>query len=182
MNRSEYAEKTEYLSRYLKNRATLRRIDAELAEVLNYTPTAARMQAAVARSHEKADLADYAVKVEGIEEQLQAAKQKCIHEMDAITAAIDGTEIEQPLRDILHYKYIVGLTIEEIAERMTYSPRHIVRLHTEAIELFSIPAGQPACSCCGSGIHQAGYLISGKWYCRRCIETGRRLIQREEHS
>lgn len=182
MNQSEYAEKTEYLTRYLKNRATLRRIDAELAEVLNYSPTAARMQAAGARNHEKADLADYAVKVEGIEETLQAAKQKCIHEMDAITAAIDGAEMKQPLKDILHYRYIRGMTAEAIAEQMAYSPRHINRLHHDAIERFTIPAGPTVCSACGSGLHRMGYLISGKWYCRRCIETGRRLIQREEHS
>lgn len=38
------------------------------------------------------------------------------------------------LKSLLQYKYICGLSAEEIAEKLNYSPRHIIRMHTKAVD------------------------------------------------
>ena len=43
---------------------------------------------------------------------------------------------EQKYRDLLRYRYILGLTYDQIADRMNYSPRHIARMHDKAVEAF----------------------------------------------
>lgn len=48
-----------------------------------------------------------------------------------IAAVNDGT-----LSEVLSQKYINGRSLEEIAERMCYSTRHIQRLHRKALEVF----------------------------------------------
>lgn len=43
---------------------------------------------------------------------------------------------EQKYRDLLRYRYILGLTYDQIADRMSYSTRHIARMHDKAVEAF----------------------------------------------
>lgn len=48
---------------------------------------------------------------------------------------LDG--VQDPLyRNLLYQMYVEGLTIEQIAERMSYSERHICRLLSKAREEF----------------------------------------------
>jgi DNA-directed RNA polymerase specialized sigma subunit len=42
--------------------------------------------------------------------------------------------IEQPYRNVLYFKYINGLSIEEIAVKMNYSPQRIYQLHDIGIK------------------------------------------------
>lgn len=37
------------------------------------------------------------------------------------------------LRSVLEYKYICGLSFDEIAHRLNYSNRHITRIHSKAL-------------------------------------------------
>ena len=37
--------------------------------------------------------------------------------------------VSQPYRNVLHYKYIVGLSVEQIADKMNYSTQRIYQLH-----------------------------------------------------
>jgi DNA-directed RNA polymerase specialized sigma subunit len=48
---------------------------------------------------------------------------------------------EQKYRDLLRYRYILGLTYDQIADRMNYSPRHIARMHDKAVEAFEAVHG-----------------------------------------
>ena len=48
---------------------------------------------------------------------------------------------EQKYRDRLRYRYILGLTYDQIADRMSYSTRHIARMHDKAVEAFEAVHG-----------------------------------------
>jgi len=48
---------------------------------------------------------------------------------------------EQKYRDLLRYRYILGLTYDQIADRMNYSTRHIARMHDKAVEAFEAVHG-----------------------------------------
>lgn len=38
------------------------------------------------------------------------------------------------LKSLLQYKYICGMTTEEIAEKLNFAPRHIFRMNIKAVE------------------------------------------------
>lgn len=40
---------------------------------------------------------------------------------------------DRTLKAVLEYKYICGLSNEEIAQKLNYSNRHITRIHTKAL-------------------------------------------------
>lgn len=56
----------------------------------------------------------------------------------AIETAVDAIPDER-LRLVLHYRYIDGMHMEEIAERMRISDRNIRRIHAKAIEALTCP-------------------------------------------
>ncbi len=71
-----------------------------------------------------------------------------------IAAAVEGrgriealiSRLHNPmLREIICRKYILGETLERVAEEMNISERHVRRLHKKAIVLFAawISAGNP---------------------------------------
>ena len=44
-----------------------------------------------------------------------------------------------PERELLTYKYIHGLPMEKLIEKLNYSDRHIKRIHKQALEKIQIP-------------------------------------------
>lgn len=53
-----------------------------------------------------------------------------------VKAVINGLH-DDVLEALLTYRYLEGLPMEEIAERMHYSYRHTIRLHKRALQLVS---------------------------------------------
>ncbi len=49
-----------------------------------------------------------------------------------------GSVDENILREILFSKYILGMSLESIAESLNYSKRQIERLHSKALEKFNM--------------------------------------------
>ncbi|MDD2585488.1 MAG: hypothetical protein PHT79_06645 [Syntrophomonadaceae bacterium] len=52
---------------------------------------------------------------------------------NALQGSISAVEDER-YQQLLKYRYIGGLTFEQIAEKMFYCPRYILRLHKKALE------------------------------------------------
>lgn len=53
-----------------------------------------------------------------------------------VSQVINGMHDDE-LEALLTYRYLEGLPMEEIAERMHYSYRHTIRLHKRALQLVS---------------------------------------------
>lgn len=67
------------------------------------------------------------------------AEAKTAAEIDRLTALeaeVIGTidRVQEPYRTLLYERYINGLTFEQIAVRMDYSWRQIIRLHGQALQ------------------------------------------------
>ena len=69
------------------------------------------------------------------EKELKAKMDDYVKIERKVSEKIDEVK-EQKYRDLLRYRYILGLTFDQIADRMGYSVRHITRIHEKAVEAF----------------------------------------------
>lgn len=83
-------------------------------------------------------------KIMTLEEEINRAIDHLIDLRTEIETRIQTVE-EDRLREVLRYRYIDGLTIEEIAARMHYDVRHIARLHNAALSGMSWQVIPTAC-------------------------------------
>ena len=70
-----------------------------------------------------------------VKECLAAEIETFLEERERALAVIKGIKNES-LRDVLVYRYIVGLDWEAVAEKMHYSVQHIFRLHGWALDAY----------------------------------------------
>lgn len=93
-------------------------------------------------------------------DELMAVKQEVV---DAVKTVPDET-----LQLLLSYRYILGMTFEQIAVRMHYNYRWILRLHGRALSAIQLdgdgePAGEPARESPDAGVAgQAADAHAGK--------------------
>ena len=66
---------------------------------------------------------------------LAAEIETFLEERERALAVIKGIKNEN-MRDVLVYRYIVGLDWEAVAEKMHYSVQHIFRLHGWALDAY----------------------------------------------
>ena len=66
---------------------------------------------------------------------LAAEIETFLEERERALAVIGGIKNES-MRDVLVYRYIVGLDWEAIAEKMCYDVRHVYRLHGWALKAY----------------------------------------------
>ena len=71
-------------------------------------------------------------KLEKLEQDIQNEQDKLIPLLDDIRNIIESIEIVRHY-EVMTWRYIVGLTWEEVAERMGYDIRHVTRLHGQAL-------------------------------------------------
>lgn len=91
----------------------------------------------------------------GVEAALQIcaetseAYDKALCEYDTIrrevSQVINGMHDDE-MEALLTYRYLEGLPMEEIAERMHYSYRHTIRLHKRALQLVSKQRARDSCT------------------------------------
>lgn len=67
-------------------------------------------------------------------EKIELELNKELQTKMKVFAIIDKVE-DATLRTLLQYKYICGMSAEEIAEKLNYSPRHVIRMHTKAVDV-----------------------------------------------
>lgn len=77
---------------------------------------------------------DLLARIEGVIEDDRRKMQRALDNRLAIRACINNVEDER-YRTLLRYRYIEGLTFEDLAEKMGYSYRHVMNLHKKALEV-----------------------------------------------
>lgn len=81
------------------------------------------------------DLSDYAEKVDDLLCLVQDQRKQAVEICTDITRRI-GSMSNETERDILRLRYLQGVRFTEIAGRLNYTERHILRLHGEALKHF----------------------------------------------
>lgn len=129
----ENAEKIKYLSRYIPLSGRINRMLEEqyrwkclamkVTPNLSLTPGGGEGGSPIERPMEK---------VEELEEKIKQAVGELIEIRKEIETVLGQLEDEN-LRRLMEYRYIDGLTWEQVAEKMHYSWRHTCRLHGEAL-------------------------------------------------
>lgn len=125
--------KIRYLSRYrrmskridwlLEEQSRWREMALKITPVLSQTPGGGESGSPIERPMDKVLEIDAEINREI--DELQTVRQE-------IRAALDQLE-DESLKLLMEYRYIDGLTWEQVAEKMHYSWRHTCRLHGEAL-------------------------------------------------
>lgn len=129
----ENAEKIKYLSRYIPLSGRINRMLEEqyrwkclaMKVTQNFSPTPGGGESGspIERPMDKVD-------------ELERKITQAIDELADIRMEIEavlGQLEDDTLRELMEYRYIDGLTWEQVAEKMHYSWRHTCRLHGEAL-------------------------------------------------
>lgn len=129
----ENAEKIKYLSRYIPLSGRINRMLEEqyrwkclaMKVTQNFSPTPGGGESGspIERPMDKVD-------------ELERKVTQAIDELADIRMEIEavlGQLEDDTLRELMEYRYIDGLTWEQVAEKMHYSWRHTCRLHGEAL-------------------------------------------------
>lgn len=129
----ENAKKIKYLSRYIPLSGRINRMLEEqyrwkclaMKVTQNFSPTPGGGESGspIERPMDKVD-------------ELERKITQAIDELADIRMEIEavlGQLEDDTLRELMEYRYIDGLTWEQVAEKMHYSWRHTCRLHGEAL-------------------------------------------------
>lgn len=121
------------LQRYTKMDTELKRIEEQMdrleSQLINpKIPTISDMP----RGGQCADMGDKIVKLIDLKNLYNKRWDKLIDERMRIEKVIDSLE-DSTERALIGYKYIDGLTWEEVCVKINYSYRHTTRLHGEIL-------------------------------------------------
>ena len=86
----------------------------------------------------QSDLSDYAAELDNLERDLISERYKRINLYQDIERRIKGLK-NQKESDVLFYRYIKGLDWWEVAEKMKYSERWILKIHGRGLAHLEIP-------------------------------------------
>lgn len=129
----ENQKKIEYLSRYRKLGKRIEQLSTEramwLSRACKTTQTISDMPKA--KNGAQGDSGELEKYVE-IGEEITRELQK-LHRMRREIRSIISTLEDDTLQTLMMYRYISGMTFEEIAVRMHYSWRQVCRKHGEAL-------------------------------------------------
>ena len=86
------------------------------------------------------DLSEFAARYDTLYRRI---KDQYYHSMEIyaeISGAIEAMDGNEGLKTLLRYRYIQGLTWEQVAVNMHYSYRRITQLHGIALSVFKVPS------------------------------------------
>ncbi len=129
----ENAKKIKYLSRYIPASRSIDRLLEEqyrwkclaikVTSTLSPVPGGGESGSPIERPMDKVD---------ELEKEINREIDELVKIREEIEAVLGQLE-DRNLRDLMKYRYIDGLTWEQVAEKMHYSWRHTCRLHGEAL-------------------------------------------------
>lgn len=134
----ENERKKEYLQRYQKAVSEVEQIDIELTELRRIT--AIKPMSYDGMPHTSGgdnDLSAFAVKADRLEKKLIKARYRRIKVFKEISDHIRAIPDDKQ-KKVLTYRYISGMSWEEIAVKIGYTYRHTTRLHGEALQNLKI--------------------------------------------
>ena len=134
----ENEEKKEFLNKYLDACKKVERIQSEIDEIKLLKMYPSSNTDGMPHGNDKGDLSDYIVKISEKEEKLEKFKNvKQIYFLE-IMNQIDLIENDTE-NAVLFYKYIKGMSWEEIADTLGYSVRQIYRYHGSGLLNLELP-------------------------------------------
>ena len=135
-------QKKTYLQRYRRVIQRIARKQQELAEWRGRADIKAMVYTDMPKAKATSNALEMAV--EGIEQKEREVAELIAEEVtelarlrDQIQQAIESVE-DETLRLLLEYKYIDGLSFEQIAVKMCYTFRHVTRLHGKALNAVTV--------------------------------------------
>lgn len=135
--KAENEKKKEYLWGYQREMRQLKRLEEELAELRLSKMCPSVIQDGMPHASGGGDLSGYMVQVDKMERKIQKARYKRIRKFKEIRDRIERLEDENE-KDVLVYRYILGMKWEDIAVKMGYTWQHIHRIHSNALENFKM--------------------------------------------
>lgn len=129
----------EILMRYSKAKREAKDIEIRLTELrLKYAYPSAIKYSDMPTAHDSNhDLSEYAAKLDELEQMLIDKYSQCMGiEVDTYKR-IDLMD-NQNERELLRYRYIDGMTWDQIAISMGFDVRHIYRIHGYALQHFPL--------------------------------------------
>lgn len=132
-------EKKEIL---LKYRATVREIEWLEREIQKWISRSERMTASyhaapASGGSNRRSIEEAVEQIDKLTRRFMDYQSDLIRTRGMIESAIEGMR-NPVLREILRLLYIDGLSISQIAEKVGYSDRHVVRLHAAALHNLSL--------------------------------------------
>lgn len=142
MGQEQFTEndiKKKYLRRYQQQKATVRKIDAEIEEIRELKECAkAIVNDGMPHGSGKTDLSDYAAELDELERKRSKERYlrvKCFVEIENQIKLLE----DEDENNVLVYRYIKGYGWNKIAEEMGYSTRHVTRIHGNALKKIKLP-------------------------------------------
>ena len=134
----EIAKKKRYLKRYRKNRACVNRLEEKLYlldERIKSVRTSSlsgmpRGSVPVTIDNLLSDKADLEDRIKRLQRKGKTFKAEILEEIDSLD--------DPRYCEILEAYFIDCLSIDDIAEREAYTPRHIYRLYDKAVTLLAL--------------------------------------------
>lgn len=138
MEKNERDRKKAFLRSYQRYKRGCKALEAAIDELRANVILPARPLTGMPRGGEPAGLETYIDALSRKEIQLEAKRADMIRAFDRVETAImkmsPGAQ-----RDILLYRYIAGLTWEQMAQKMGYTVRRLTQLHGYALANFRLP-------------------------------------------
>lgn len=127
----------EYLQRYRVAHREAEDIELRMAQLrLKYAAPSAIRYSDMPTAHDSNhDLSDYAARMDELEHMLIGKYDRCIGIEIDIHMRLDKMS-DQTEREVLRYRYIDGLTWEQIAVKIPCGLRHVYRVHGNALQHF----------------------------------------------
>lgn len=136
--REENEKKKKYLRRYQEALKKQKTIEAEIEQLrMDRMFPPALQQGGMPRGTEGNDLSSYAAKLDELLDELGQQLEKKIALRQEISRKIEEMDNETESL-LLRYRYIHGMTFEEIATKLGYTYRHTTRLHGDALRNFKM--------------------------------------------
>jgi DNA-directed RNA polymerase specialized sigma subunit len=140
-------QKKEYLWKYQSSVRRAARIEAELHEVRSMKMSiSVGSNDGMPRGSGQSDLSSYAARLDNLERNLVNERYKRIKLYENIAEQIEKLPNTNE-KDVLFFRYIKGLDWYEIAEKMSFTERHIHRLHGKALVHLQIPEEKDVSEC-----------------------------------
>jgi len=130
--------KKEYLRGYRQHVRRLDRIEAELEELRAMKMAIFVNIDGMPHGSGQTDMSGYAAELDQLERKLLEERRRRVRAYNEIVKRIKNLSSESEL-DVLFYRYIKGLAWWEIAEKMHYSERWVLKIHGEALAHLKLP-------------------------------------------
>lgn len=137
-NAAENEMKKEYLRGYRQHVRRLARIESELEELRAMRTSMSMNNDGMPHGSGQSDMSGYAAELDMLERSLLEERGKRVAAYKDIVRRIKRLRSENEL-DVLFYRYIKGLEWWDIAEKMSYSERWVLKIHGRALAHLELP-------------------------------------------